>query len=172
MNINNRSRVEDDESYLSQRNMYDVRRTDHLFQTPQVTCNDNEATMLAMSQPGIQVQTRASGCNQHIRLQSDYILDRGKEGLTKRPYPTVPYLGRGAYNPDAHDRLLRGDHINRNVIPTRDSDQIQGFPFIADVKNTVANPTNYIINDKWVRGGLPSRELYKDNTYRTIGAKN
>jgi len=172
MNINNRSRIEDDESYLSQRGLYDVRRNDHLFQTPQPKCNDNEATLLAVSQPGVQVQTRANGCNQEVRLERDYMLDRGKQGLTKRPYLTIPYLGRGAYNADAHSRLQRGDPINRNVVPPRDYVQIRDYPFIADVKNTVANPTNYILNDKWVRGGLPSRELYKDNTYRTVGAKN
>lgn len=179
MNFNNLTRVEHDTEYLTQRGLYNQQTLGHLFDSQNYVCNDQEASRLALNQPGFLlkgVQPGSLGCDTNIYeslLYSEKAYTkpwRGKLGLSKRTYLTIPYLGRGSYNPDVHNRLRIGDPINRNVTYS-ETHGINEYPFIDIVKETISNPENYLKDDMWTRGGEASRELYKDYTYRSVGSK-
>ena len=171
MNLNHLTRVGDDSDYLSERDLLDVRRNTHMFSNTN-HFKKQDVFGVAFSQPGINVRLPQTPIQQTTKLTEKYSLERSKPSLTKRPYLTIPYLGRGAYNNDVHENLQKGFPINRNAIAPEKKNDIRSFPFTSNtVQDMVANPSKRMGNNKWVRGGLPSRDLYKDHTYRSVGKK-
>ena len=178
----NTTRLENDNCFLSQRNQQDVRRGDYLlknFADPNNNCEHNESFEMMTNQPGIHFKTSVVpgiyGCGldgyKELRIDSQNITPRTKIMLNKRPYVTVPYLGRGEYNADLHSKLRIGDFVNRNEAEQIEHDglKIENYPFIPLVKDTVSNPGNYIVESEgWVRGGIPSRDFFKDYTYKNL----
>ena len=90
--------------------------------------------------------------------------------LVERPYLTIPYLGKGPGKPVLESKLQQGDAISNRKSVTASSEtshiKYRHTPMIPSIESTVTNPANLIEDaaaDGWIRGGLPSRELAKDN---------
>ena len=118
----------------------------------------------------------AGGCN----IQSDSKLRIGtiqtnpkcKISLQQRPFATVPYLGRGPPRPILEARLQQGAMINDTksckTITESSFKNYSRTPLIPSVANTIQNPHNLVEGvaaEGWIRGGLPSRELTRDQDY-------
>lgn len=182
----NQTGLESDNCYLTQKSMQSTKKGDYLltnYFNPTGDCNISEPMQLAMSQPGIQFKTHVApglyGCNEDhykaLRIDTLNVTPRTKLMLNKRPYLTVPYLGKGVFNPDLHSKMRVGDPINRNVEPlnTNTTHNIENYPFIPIVKDTVSNPDNYLVESEgWVRGGIPSRDFYRDHSYKNLNNMN
>ena len=118
----------------------------------------------------------AGGCN----IQSDSNLKIGsiqthpkcRISLYERPFVTVPYLGRGPPKPVMESRLQQGAMINdkkscKTITEKSFKDHIE-VPLVPSLQATIQNPANLVEGvaaGGWIRGGLPSRELTRDQDY-------
>ena len=53
--------------------------------------------------------------------------------------------------------------------------EYSNYPLIPSIQNTITNPANLVEGvaaDGWIRGGVPSRELQKDQDYLTKHTPN
>lgn len=93
-----------------------------------------------------------------------------KLALRERQYMTIPYLGKGSSNIDVENTLYLGEeHIEnkKSLFPVSEESYIQysNTPLINEIEEKITNPA-YLVegtHNGWVRGGLPSRELNRDN---------
>lgn len=181
--FNNLTRLEDDVCYNTER-----QRQNTLYGSYNVTnyfannCGLENVTQFATSQPSVFVQggygnSGAGGCN----INSDSILKIGAEqnrskcriSLYTRPFTTVPYLGRGRRNPVEESKIQQGDYVTNkkscNPISEKSHIQYRHTPMIPNLKTSITNPANFVegvASDGWIRGGLPTRELIRDEDYQ------
>jgi hypothetical protein len=99
--------------------------------------------------------------NQHIKIS-----------LHERPYKTVPYLGKGAGNPDIESQLQQGqmvaDKKSVATISEKSYMDYSSYPMMDDLKNRIGNPSYSIEEyamDGWVRGGSCAREVTSDSNF-------
>tara|TARA_B100001287_G_scaffold273730_1_gene277753 strand:+ start:750 stop:1307 length:558 start_codon:yes stop_codon:yes gene_type:complete len=93
-----------------------------------------------------------------------------KLSLRERSYKSVPYLGRGSGNVDVESTLMHGEEHFENkksLNPLSEESYLQysNTPLIKDIEEKITNPA-YLVegsHNGWIRGGLPSRELNRDN---------
>ena len=91
--------------------------------------------------------------------------------LFQRPFLTVPFLGKGPPKPTIESRLQQGDRVSNkkscNTV-TETPFLREALPLIPSLEETIQNPS-YLIEDSaaegWIRGGLPSRDLVRDQDY-------
>ena len=119
--------------------------------------------------------TGAGGCNvdndSNMRIGSVQTNPKARISLYTRPFTTVPYLGRGPARPIEEARIQQGDYVrNKKSCSTVTETEFENqyTPMIPSLKATVSNPSNLVegvASQGWIRGGLPSRELIRDNQY-------
>ena len=94
--------------------------------------------------------------------------------LFTRPYPTVPFMGRGSGDSFVESQLRVGeDTLVRKQCNTLAGVNIPNvdpnhMPMIDHLKNNIQNPVHIIPHDAlegWVRGGAPSRQIVRDIEY-------
>ena len=96
---------------------------------------------------------------------------KARISLQTRPFLTVPYLGKGPSKPVLESQLLQGSFTFdkrscKNLMEKsfRNTD----VELVPSLKASIQNPANLIEDiaaEGWIRGGLPSRELTRDNDY-------
>jgi hypothetical protein len=117
----------------------------------------------------------AGGCN----VESDSNLKIGqiqthpkcKINLNPRPFLTVPFLGRGPSKPVLESKLMQSSYSGdkkscKNLM--EQSFNYDRVDLVPSLKASIQNPSNLIEGvaaNGWIRGGLPSRELSRDNDY-------
>jgi hypothetical protein len=176
--FNSLSRIGDDSCAMSQRNVQNVEAGSYMLQNYfTADCDMRNGLSLALSQPSINFtgshQVGVGGCN--VDNNSHLLIDQGQNrpkcriSLYQRPFATVPYLGRGACHPDLESQLQQGDRQSskKSVLQTTEQSHIpySVTPMVPSLANTVTNPVNLVEGvamDGWVRGGLPSREMAKN----------
>lgn len=92
-----------------------------------------------------------------------------KLSLREREYLTIPYLGRGKVNVDTENDIMIGEEheLNKkslNPYSEENYAKYTQYPLLPHIKNKVSNPKYLVedMNDGWVRGGAPSREMNRD----------
>lgn len=87
----------------------------------------------------------------------------------QRLFSTVPYLGRGVSNAALESQLIMGvNNLNKKSLdPNSEVSHIDySFtPLLPTIESTVNNPANLVEGvaaEGWVRGGVPSRLLNRD----------
>jgi hypothetical protein len=135
---------------------------------------------LATTQPGIMYNggynVGAGGCNindsSKLQIGTIQTNPRCRIDLFHRPFATVPYLGRGSVNSVIESQMLQGEQNNNkrsvNNLSEKSYIKYQQTPLLPAVREKIDNPANKIENvayDGWVRGGVPSRELTRDNDF-------
>lgn len=93
-----------------------------------------------------------------------------KLSLRERDYLTIPYLGRGEHEVDVENTLMHGEtHVEnkKSLFPVSEESYLEysNTPLIEDIEEKITNP-KYLVegtHSGWIRGGLPSRELNRDN---------
>ena len=142
-------------------------------------CDLKKPVGLATSQPAVFVNGAdsstfcgAGGCNidvdSDLRIGGQFLKTPIKLGLQQRQFLTVPVLTRGMAKPDVESRLqhgkFTGDKKNcKNLTEKsfKDNDNI----LVPSLQSSIQNPNNLIEDvaaHRWIRGGLPSRELSRD----------
>jgi hypothetical protein len=179
--FNNLSRIGLDSCNLSQTDIQNISACNYSTQNYFASdCSMKNPISLATTQPGIMYNggynVGAGGCNinDSSKLQIGTIQTNPKcrIDLFHRPFATVPYLGRGSVNPVMESQLQQGEQIvnKRSVTNLSEKSYIKYHqtPLLPAVQQRIKNPANQIesvASDNWVRGGIHSRELTRDNQY-------
>lgn len=182
------SRLGDDKCYVSERNkqnsQYGSYNVTNYFAA---NCGLHKPLEFATSQPNVFVNggfgnSGAGGCNidsdSKLKIASIQTNPKARISLYSRPFATVPYLGRGPHNPVAESRIQQGDYVTNkkscNTVTEQEFTQ-QYTPLVHSLKATIQNPNNLVegvASKGWIRGGLPTRDLIRDQDYyQRTGAK-
>jgi hypothetical protein len=179
--FNDLTRVGDDNCTIDQNSIQNVNTCNYLLQNYYTKdCSMKDTKALATSQPCINYKGSygmgAGGCN--VDDNSKLLLGglnthpRCRIDLFQRPFVTVPYLGRGSVDPIVESQIMQGDSITNRRSITHVTEKsflkYHNTPLIPEVKDSIQNP-QYLVegvaSKGWVRGGVPSRELTKDQNY-------
>ena len=178
------SRIGEDKTDVSQRNMQNTEYANYLLDTFRPAGPMANPIDFATSQPNInfkgsyQVSVGGSNIDDSSKmLLSNMSKPKCRISLNQRAYNTVPYLGRGKCDPMLESQMQQGDFAfnKKSINPSSEVCYLQysQTPMLPMLKATINNPANLIESsaaEGWIRGGLPSRELARDKEY--TGALN
>jgi hypothetical protein len=155
---------------MTQRNTLNVRAanyiTDNLFSGNLSDAHVQFATSapnvmfkgsLGSGLPGDAVDT-----DTRLVIQSGQNRSLEKLQLNQRPFLTVPYLGRGAINPDVETQLKLGQNSSekKSVMPIVENTNNDEYPMDDGLRERIGNPA-YSVEEAalagWVRGGKTTR---------------
>ena len=179
--FDNLSRIGDDVCAISERdlqnNNFGTYTTQNYFEK---MCGMKQPISFATQQPNVFFKggygvMGAGGCNvdsdSNLRIGSVQTNPKCRVDLSERQYKTVPYLARGRPQPVKEARLQQGLYVGdkkscKNV--TEKSFRNTEVDLVPSLRESIQNP-NYLIegvaNKGWIRGGIPSREITRDNDY-------
>ena len=107
--------------------------------------------------------------NSELLLGSLQTHPKCRISLFQRTFLTVPYLGKGPFNPDLESKLQQTDTFSNNKKSINTVSEVSympltNYPLIPAIQDTITNPT-YLVegvaSNGWVRGGIPSRAMSK-----------
>ena len=177
------TRIGEDEGGLTQDNLFNKTYRDYMLENYYATeCNMRKPIEFATSQVNVNYcaaggagnQCDLGGCN--IDQNSELLLGslqthpKCRISLFQRTFLTVPYLGKGPFNPDLESKLQQTDTFSNNKKSVNTMSEISymplpNYPLLPAIQNTVTNPS-YLVegvaSNGWVRGGIPSREMTRD----------
>jgi hypothetical protein len=167
----NNSRIGNDATDLSQRNLMNNRYTSRMLSN--FVANNNDFVYFATQQPNVFYNGINGGSSvgaNNIELDTQLTMKAECEGsvgklqLEERPFITVPYLGRGSADPVLESQLLQGEPVSGKKSVKTISEQsyinYANYPLINEIKDTVTNPKYSVEEaamDGWIRGGTTSR---------------
>ena len=171
------ARIGNDSTAFTQRNhMNTTHATYTTFNPFNNTCNG--AVDFATNQPNVFFKSPSNlgpgGCN----VDESSILNKSiltnphiKISLHERPYKTVPYLGKGNVDVGVENKILWGDSLRekKSNIKLNDCSSLDDYPLMN--AEDMIDPRKHIesmADRNWVRGGVPSREIYKNKEYNKI----
>lgn len=141
-------------------------------------CSMKNPINLATSQPGIMYNggynSGSGGCNiddsSKLQIGSIQTHPRCHIDLFQRPFATVPYLGRGSVNPIMESQIQQGEQIVNKKSTSNLSEKsyirYHQTPLLPAVQEKIKNSSiESDASQGWIRGGVPSRELTRDNDY-------
>jgi len=185
--FDNMSRIGLDDCCKSQTDIQNVASCNYMTQNYfSSDCTMKNVKDLATTQPGIMYNggynSGAGGCNiddsSKLQIGSIQTHPRCHIDLFQRPFATVPYLGRGSVNPVMESQIQQGEQILNKKSTSNLSEKsyvkYHQTPLLPTIQQRINNPANQIENvasDGWVRGGVPSRELTRDNDYNNQHTK-
>ena len=174
--FNNISRIGNDTSDMTNRHKQNIESANYMLENYTSHNSINNALNTSVNQPNMFVSGSQNGgvnrnnidTNSQLQLTQ---LTKGPERSVyqERLFSTVPYLGKGPGNVDVEDKLIGGDlNINRKSSdPNSEVSQIDHvyYPLIPSIESTINNPKNLVegvASANWVRGGVPSRIMNRD----------
>jgi hypothetical protein len=181
--FDNMSRIGLDDCNKSQTDIQNISSCNYMTQNFFASdCSMKNPISLATTQPGIMYNggfnSGAGGCNidtsSMLQIGTIQTHPRCRIDLFQRPFATVPFLGRGSVDPILEAQIQQGEAITSKRSVTRLTEKsylkYHTTPLIPEVKQTIQNPTNLIegmASEGWIRGGVPSRELTRDQDFYT-----
>jgi len=177
------SRIGNDPCGITARNIQN-NKTETYLTTNYVSssCGMQKPIDFATRQPnvfykgGVGNNNGAGGCNVNNETRLQYgnkpTRHKCKLSLQQRKYLTVPFLGKGKVQPIVESKMQQGvqitDKKSCRVLMEKSFMGLHMTPMIPSLNSTIQNPANLIEQiaaDGWIRGGLPSRELSRDQDY-------
>ena len=172
----NISRIGSDNSDITNRHKENIESANYMLENYSAYNSINNAMTTSVNQPNVFINGSTNGGVNRNNIDTDSMLQLTQ--LTKGPersiyqerlFSTVPYLGKGPGNVDVEDRLVGGDlNINRKSSdPNSEVSQLDHiyYPLIPSIESTINNPKNLVEGvaaSGWIRGGVPSRILNRD----------
>jgi hypothetical protein len=179
--FNSIGRIGNDECSVLQNNLQNTKSgTYRLTNFGVADCNMTKPMEFALQQPNVfyngSHQVGLGGCNintnTQLRIGKAKIDPKEPISLHQRPYLTVPYLGRGAQQPELESKLLQGDQVSNRKSASNLSEksykEYHHVPLLEPIQSTITNPSFLVESEAapgWIRGGIPSRELSRDKEY-------
>jgi hypothetical protein len=178
MNFFNQSRIGVDEVSMTQIDLQDRAQNQYMLQPFNQDCAMRKPIEFATSQVNVNFcaaggmgnQCGVGGCNidenSQLLLGSLQTHPKSRISLFHRPFATVPYLGKGPFDPTAESQLQQTDSFSNNKKSVNTISEISyipitNYPLIPSIQDTVTNPA-YLVEgvamDGWVRGGASSRK--------------
>ncbi len=170
------SRIGDDSEYVSQKNVQDKSYSDYLLQNysgdmrKTIEFATQNVALNYCAAGGTGNQCGMNGC--HVDDNSKLLLGalqthpKCKYALSHRPFLTVPYLGKGPYDPNVESMLQQTDTFSNNKKSVNTLSEVSyasltQVPLIPSIKNTITNPQYLVENSAsstWQRGGESTRK--------------
>jgi hypothetical protein len=180
--FDNSSRLGEDNCYLNERTKQNTHYGNYnLTNFFGENCGNGRPMEIATSQPNIFIKdgfgsSGPGGCNidkdSNLRIGTIQTNPKSRISLFTRPYTTVPYLGKGASRPLEESLIQRGQTITNRKSTNTTSEishlEYKNYPLIPSLKASITNPKYFVegvASEGWIRGGLPSRDLVKDQDY-------
>lgn len=178
------SRIGEDDETLSQRNIQDRNYSDYMLQNfytndsnmrQTIEFATNNVALNYCAAGGKGNQCGLNGChiddNSKLLLGSVQTHPRCKFALSHRPFITVPYLGKGAYDPNMESLLQQTDTFSNNkksvnTLSEIDYSNLTQCPLIPSIQNTITNPKFLVeseASENWCRGGESTRKQNIDS---------
>lgn len=177
--FNNISRIGQDEYNYTQDNIFNKSHSNYML-TNLNRVNDVKAAEFVANHPTMNMRSSMTvgpkGYN--IDESSDLIKSKltnlnCKISLQERSYKSIPYLGRGNVDVGLENSLRLGETLKEkkscsqlNESCYKDLDE---YPLYGELRESLSDPRQLIEESAvrgWVRGGLPSREIYKNKNYQ------
>lgn len=177
--FNGLGRMGYDDSAQTQLNKMNNGHASYMLSNP-YKANDGEAVALQSQFPTMnmkgthQVGPLGYNIDDNSKLLNSKLTNMNcKISLQERPYKTVPYLGKGSVDVGLENNLKFGDTFREKksaiLLEEKSQCDVGAYPMDQNVKSAIQNPSNWIEESAaqgWIRGGLPSRELYRDKDYQ------
>jgi len=178
-NFDGLSRIGNDSTTYTQENILNMQYANYTTYNPyKMDCN--AALDFATSQPNIFIKGSngigPGGCNiaESTLLEKSVLTNPHiKISLHERPYKTVPYLGKGNVDVSLENSLLWGYDLREKKskisLVNNPNLGLENYPLMNPERMT--DPRLHIegaVSKDWVRGGLASREIYKNKDYNKI----
>jgi hypothetical protein len=174
----NTSRIGVDSCNTDQRSLQNTHATNYMLQNFFLAeCGMKKPIEFATSQPAVNFKgghLGAGGCNvddsSSLLYGSEQTHPKSKIDLFQRPYVTVPYIGRGSVDSVEESKLIQGERETNRRSVNKLSEQTymnhSQMPLLDPISSRVTDPT-YSVEEVaapgWVRGGIASRDLTRDN---------
>lgn len=174
--FNNLSRIDQDEYNYTQDSLSNNAQASYML----TNLNGNKVTDFFTKYPTMNVK----GTNQvgpygfNIKestnlLKSKLTNANCKISLQERSYLTIPYLGRGSVDVGMENTIKFGDTLKEKKSCSQLNEKqyydLNEYPLRKELRASVSDPKKNIEESAvkgWIRGGLPSREIYKNKEYQ------
>jgi len=177
--FNNLGRIGADVTDNTQKNMYNTRMANYTLSNFFAESKSDSHVKFATMQPTVTFNGVNGGSGvgggvvdyeSLLKLSVEQERPLEKVQLMQRPFVTVPYLGRGAGNPDIESKLQQGEIVNHQksvgTIMEKSFMDYAMYPTDSMMNERVANPS-YTVEEAamngWVRGGAATREMPSAN---------
>lgn len=175
--FNNLSRIGTDDYNFTQENL--MNNSQLGYNTLNFSeLNDNKAVNLASSHPtmnmkgGFQVSPNGGNVDKNGELMNSKLTNLNfKINLQERTFKTVPYLGKGNVDVGLENDLRKGVTLRekKSVVKINEECQVNVDKYPMQKKLKGGLNSKHMVEESaakgWVRGGLPSREIYKNEKY-------
>jgi hypothetical protein len=181
--FNGMSRINNDSCCLDQNSIQNSQACTYTLQNYFAQdCTMKSTKALAVSQPCVNYSgglgLAAGGCNvddsSKLLIGGIQTHPKSRIDLFGRTFATVPYLGRGAVDPTLESQIRQGESITskRSIAQLSEKNYLKyrTTPLIPEVKRNIQNPNlmiESIASEGWIRGGVPSRELTRDQAFHS-----
>jgi hypothetical protein len=170
------SRIGNDVCDLTNRNKVNIASANYMLENYASANPITEAFKIAFKNPNIILNGSPNGGFSSDHVDENNVLTFGqgtnlreKELIQQRIFNTIPFLGKGEVNVPL-ENTLRGGIYNYYSKSTDSMSEVTNFdltyiPLIPALKTELTNPANFIensANDGWIRGGVPSRLLARE----------
>ena len=173
------TRLGDDPCGISDRDLQNNKIGSYLTQNHwEKYCGMETPIDFATSQPNVFYSAgvgNADSCNidndSDMRIGGTQTNPKCRITLQQRAFLTVPFLGKGPSNPELESKLFQGGEIRDQKscrLSAEKSHRNTDVELVPSLKATIQNPANLVEGvaaNGWIRGGLPSRELTRDQDY-------
>lgn len=175
--FDNNTRITEDQCYLDQRSIQNTAQCNYMTQN----FFSADSTMakpisLATSQPGVffngghSVGAGGYNIDESTMLQRSVVPDEpiSRLDLFSRPFVTVPFLGRGAVNPDLEHKLIHGTITSSRKTQVNSGEvnhlEYTQMPLLPDAQKHVDSLSVVLESgdQDWQRGGIHTREMNRD----------
>jgi len=177
--FNNLSRIGQDEYNFTQDSMVNNGHASYMLTNLNQT-NEKKAVQMFTSHPTMnlkstnQVGPYGYNVDESTKLINSKLTNANcKINLQERSYLTVPYLGRGNVDVGLENNLKFGDTFKEKKSASQLNEKplcdLKEYPLHKDLKSSNVDPSKHIEESAvkgWIRGGLPSREIYKNKEYQ------
>ena len=174
--FDNISRIGNDSCDQTNKNKQNIEASNYILENYNVYNPVSSAINLAINQPNVFLRGSPKGGINSNNIDENSILQFSKptnmreRGIyQERLFSTVPYLGKGPSNIGLETTLMTGDYNSKrkSVDPNSEVSNINYsyYPLIPSIETTVTNPANLVEGvaaPGWIRGGVPSRILNRE----------
>ena len=180
--FDNLSRIGNDICTSTQRDILNKGHSNYIMKNEYLKyCGMKQPIEFATQQPniffkgGVGSNVGGGGCvvddNSNLMIGTIQTNPKCRISLYQRPFLTVPYLGRGPSKPELESELQQGDRVSNK----KSCNTVTEMPFLREttplipsLEETIQNPHNLVEGvaaEGWIRGGLPTRDLVRDQDY-------
>jgi len=174
--FNNISRIGYDNCDLTNKSIQNTKASNYVLENYSVYSPLSNALNLATNQPNIFLNGSLCCDVNGSNIDNNSVLKitqmskiRERSSYQERLFSTVPYLGKGPNNVDAESNMLTGDLNNKRKSQDPNSEvshiNYSFYPLLPSLEASISNPANLVEGVAaagWIRGGVPSRTLNRE----------